>query len=205
MTTLIIVATFFVVLGIILWIWLSVVWWSLKNGISPMPTTEKVKRKVLDSIPPETHGIIYDLGSGWGNVAIHLAHRFPQCQVIGYESSPVPYLFSKFWAFLDRSPNLRIYRKNFFSEDLSDATLIYCYLYPAAMDKLSLKFAKELKPGTMIFSNTFALSGWESLHVVNIADIYNTRVYMYMKGNTNIEALHAKSEELSLADVKGEV
>lgn len=195
MTTIVIVTTFFVVLSIILWVWLSVVLWSLRNGISPMPTSDKVKRKVLDSIPPETQGTIVDLGSGWGNVAIQLAKKFPHCQIIGYESSPIPYIFSRFWAFIDNNPNLKIYRKNFFKEDLSNVTLIYCYLYPVAMKNLREKFLNELKPGTIIFSNTFAIPDWEPVHVVNVKDLYNTRIYMYMKSNTNIDALHAKLDK----------
>jgi Histone methylation protein DOT1 len=193
-TTIVIVVTFFVVLSIILWIWLSVVWWSLKNGISPMPTSEKVKRKVLDFIPPETQGMIVDLGSGWGNVVMQLAKKFPHCHIVGYETSPIPYYFSRVWALFSKHPNLKIYRKNFFNEDLSEIALVYCYLYPGAMKELREKFINELKPGTIVFSNTFAIPDWEPVHVVSVKDLYNTRIYMYMKSSTNIDALHAKPE-----------
>lgn len=192
--TIAIIVTFFAVLSIILWTWMSVVFWSLRNGISPMPTSNKVKRNVLDSIPPETQGMIVDLGSGWGTMVLQLAKKFPHCQIIGYESSPIPYYFSKVWRLIDKSSNVKIYRKNFFKVDLSNASLIYCYLYPGAMKNLEPKFMKELKPGTMIFSNTFAIPGWEPLHISTVKDLYNTRIYMYMKGNTNIDALHAKEK-----------
>lgn len=194
-TSLLIIVTFFVVLTIILWVWLSVVWWSLKNGISPMPTSEKVKRQVMASIPPETQGVIIDLGSGWGNMVFQLAKKFPHCQIIGYESSPIPYYFSRLWALFLKYPNLKIYRKNFFKLDLSAAALIYCYLYPAAMKKLQEKFANELKPGTIVFSNTFAVPDWKPVHVVSVKDLYNTRIYMYVKSNTNVDALHAKMKK----------
>lgn len=193
--TIIIVTTFFVVLTIILWVWLSVVWWSLKNGISPMPTSEKVKRKVLDCVPPETQGVIIDLGSGWGSMIMQFAKKFPHCQIIGYESSPIPYYFSRVWLLFNKLPNIRIYRRNFFGEDLSNADLVYCYLYPGAMKNLGDKFYNELKPGTIVFSNTFAIPSWKPVHVVSVKDLYNTRIYMYMKGNTNIDALHAKFDE----------
>lgn len=160
-----------------------------------MPTSEKVKRKVLDSIPPETQGTIIDLGSGWGNVVMQLAKKFPHCHIVGYESSPIPYYFSRIWLLFAKLPNARIYRKNFFEEDISDSVLVYCYLYPGAMKKLREKFLSELKPGTIVFSNTFAVPDWEPVHVVSVKDIYNTRIYMYMKSNTNIDALHAKPDE----------
>lgn len=160
-----------------------------------MPTSEKVKLKVLDCVPPETQGTILDLGSGWGTMVMQLAKKFPHCHIIGYESSPIPYYFSKIWALFAKLPNMKIYRKNFFEENISNASLIYCYLYPGAMKQLRDKFNEELKPGTIVFSNTFALPNWEPVHVVNVKDIYNTRIYMYMKSNTNIDALHARTDE----------
>ncbi len=194
-----IVVTFFTVLIVIFWIWLSVVLWSLKNGISPMPTSEKVKSKLLVSIPPKIHGTIIDLGSGWGNMAIRLAKQFPQCHVIGYETSPVPYYFSKIWLFFDKIPNLQFRKKNFFSVNLKDSSLIYTYLYPGAMKILYNKFEEELIPGTIVVSNTFAVPQWDPVQVLEVKDIYNTRIYMYVKSSSNIEALQAKSEE----DVNG--
>lgn len=191
-----IIIAFFATLIVIFWIWLSVVVWTLKNGISPMPTSEKVKGKVIASIPPETQGIILDLGSGWGNIAIHIGKLFPHCQVIGYETSPIPYYASRLWAFYSRASNVRFLRKNIFDSYLGQANLVYCYLFPAAMKKLSKKFAEELKPGTIVISNTFSLPGWEPLKVLEVKDLYNTRIYVYIKSTSYVDALHAKDDQL---------
>lgn len=187
-----IIITFFVTLIVIFWIWLSVVLWTLRNGISPMPTSEKVKNNVLASIPPETQGIIVDLGSGWGNIAVQIAKLFPHCQIIGYETSPIPYYFSRFWAWYSHIPNVHFVRKDIFKVSLNQVSLIYCYLYPGAMKKLSKKLSEELKPGTIVISNTFSIPGWDPLRVLQVKDIYNTRVYVYIKSTSNVDALHAK-------------
>lgn len=194
MNTYIIVA-FFVILFIIFGIWLSVVWWSLKNGISPMPTSYKVRRKVLASIPPTMHGTIIDLGSGWGNMAIQMAKVLPQCQIIGYETSFIPYYFSKAWIFFEKVPNIKFIRKDFFDASLKEGALIYAYLYPGAMKRLTKKFNDELSLGSIVISNTFALPGWDPVQVLEVKDMYNTRIYMYVKSNINEAALRAKPIE----------
>lgn len=177
---------------VIFWVWMSVVVWSLKNGISPMPTSDKVRRKVLASIPPNTQGKIVDLGSGWGNMAIQLAKHLPHCQVIGYETSPIPYYFSKLWLYFDKLQNLAIEKNDFSNISLKDKSLIYTYLYPGAMKVLKKKFDDELTPGTIVISNTFAVPGWDPIQVLEVKDMYNTRIYMYIKSNSNIEAHNAK-------------
>jgi hypothetical protein len=190
-----IVVIFFSTLFLILGTWFSVVLWTLKNEISPMPTTEKAKKKILAAIPRETQGIIIDLGSGWGSVAIRLAKLLPHCHVIGYETSPVPYLISVIWAWLSGYGNLRFFRKNFFQQDLGQAALIYCYLHPKAMVKLKKKFDDELRPGTIVISNTFAVPGWNPVQVIQQQDIYRTRIYLYVKRPHTIEKIHLRPQE----------
>ncbi|CRX38745.1 Conserved putative membrane protein [Estrella lausannensis] len=190
-----IVILFFVLLILILWIWFSVILWSLRNGISPMPTTDKARKKVLSSIPHETQGVVVDLGSGWGNMVTQLAKLLPHCQVVGYETSPIPFFLSKCWKKFERLSNLQLKRMNFFEASLKDVSLVYCYLYPAAMERLKKKFEEELKPGTVVISNTFAVPGWEPVQILQLADIYHTRIYVYVKNNSNVAALHAKAED----------
>jgi len=197
----IIVICFFVFLILILWVWFSVILWSMKNGISPMPSSDKAKKKVLSAIPPKTQGTVLELGSGWGNMATQIAKILPHCQVIGYETSPVPYYFSQIWKRIDRVPNLKLIRKDFFEVSLKDASLIYCYLYPGAMERLKVKFDNELKPGTVIITNTFAVPGWEPVQSFQLGDMYHTRIYVYVKTTGNIDALHAKSDHESPLDL----
>ena len=188
----IIVIIFFVFLIFILWVWFSVILWSMKNGISPMPSSDKAKKKVLAAIPHETQGVVVDLGSGWGNMVSGIARLLPHCQVIGYETSPIPYFLSKFWKKIEGLSNLKIIRKDFFDISLKDVSLVYCYLYPAAMEKLKVKFEKELKPGTVVITNTFAIPGWEPVKIWQLADMYHTRIYVYVKVNSDVDALHAR-------------
>jgi hypothetical protein len=189
-----IVIIFFVFLIFVLWVWFSVILWSMKNGISPMPSSDKAKKKVLSAIPRETQGVVVDLGSGWGNMVAQFAKLLPHCQVIGYETSPIPFFLSKCWKRAEGLTNLKLIRKDIFDVPLHDVSLVYCYLYPAAMEKLKDKFEKELKAGTVIITNTFAIPGWEPVQIFQLSDMYHTRIYVYVKINSNIDALHARAE-----------
>lgn len=157
-----------------------------------MPSSGKAKKKVLAAIPRETQGTVVDLGSGWGNMVTQLARLLPHCQVIGYETSLLPFYFSKCWKAVERLTNLKLVRKDFFDVPLNDVSLVYCYLYPGAMQKLKDKFEKELKPGTVIITNTFAIPEWEPVQVFMLADMYHTRIYVYVKINSNIDAMQAR-------------
>jgi hypothetical protein len=160
---------------------LSIVLWSMKNGISPMPTTNKTKEALYSLLPYLDEGIVYELGSGWGSLLISLAKFYPNCSVVGYETSPIPYYVSTFIVWAIRLNNIDLHKKDFFAIPLSEASIVVCYLYPGAMSKLKLKFEKELRPGTLIISNTFAIPGWTPAAIAESKDLYRTKVYLYKK------------------------
>lgn len=164
-------------LALIFAVIVAVVWGSVANGISPMPTSPKVKA-ALFKVLPKVEGTIIDLGSGWGTLLTPLAKAYPHSKIIGYETSWVPYLVSK----LRKRPNLSIIRRDLFSISLENATMVICYLYPGAMKRLQTKLDRELKKGTWVVSHTFALPGWKPLKVVEVNDLYRTKIYLYQKG-----------------------
>lgn len=158
---------------------LSLVVWSVYNGISPMPTSPKAKECLFALLPQELQGKIYELGSGWGTLLFPLAVKYPSCEVIGYETSFLPYWVSIIWLWSFPHPRTRILRQDFFNVSLNDATLVVCYLYPKAMEKLKVKFENELKPGTFIISNTFGIPNWKPLVALDVCDLYHSKIYLY--------------------------
>ncbi len=143
-----------------------------------MPSTPKAQKAIL-SLIPRIDGTIYELGSGWGNLAFALSRKHPESQVIGIENSWIPFIFSQSFAFFFSYPNLSLKRENFFDTPLNSASLVVCYLYPGAMEKLCEKFTRELRPGTYIISNTFALPNWRAQKVITLNDLYQTKIYLY--------------------------
>jgi hypothetical protein len=163
----------------------SIIAYSIYNGITPMPTAPRVKRKLLEIIDErQITGKVFELGSGWGTLAIPLARVLPRCQVIACENSSIPYIFSRFAKTLSRHENLKIIRENFFRISLTEADLIVCYLYPGAMERLKIKFERELKGGCLVISSTFAIPEWRAQEVIVVPDQYRTKIYVYSAGSS---------------------
>lgn len=171
-------STLFLLLGLISG---SIIIWSIRNGISPMPSAPAATKTMFSNFSylNLSPGVIYDLGAGWGTLAFPLGSEYPEYQVIGYENSLVPYLFCKLRTTVYPGNNVHISKQNFYDVSLHDAALVVCYLFPKAMVKLKDKFEKELRPGCFIVSNTFAIPGWTPYDVWITQDIYQTKIYVY--------------------------
>lgn len=135
--------------------------------------------KLLEDMPPDFSGVIYELGSGWGTLAFPLANKFPSCLVIAVENSPFPYLVSKLRGFIFPLKNLVMQKEDFFQVSLKDARVVVCYLYPGAMSQLKEKFEKELREDSWVISNTFAIPGWKPVKEITLTDCYRTKIYLY--------------------------
>lgn len=170
----------FLFLALIVFILFSIVSWTWKNGISPMPTSPKVKKTLIKNLPIDWKGSITELGSGWGTLAFVLAKKYPNCSIRAFENSPIPYILSKCRSFLEPHKNLHILRQNFFDQPLHESSMIVCYLYPGAMIKLKEKFENELKNGTLVISHTFAVPGWSPSKIFEVSDTYHSKIYFYI-------------------------
>lgn len=160
----------------LLWGALSIILWTFRNGISPMPTSLKVKKALLENLPESVEGKVYELGAGFGTLLFPLGERYEN--IVGFETSPIPFYFMKARSLFIKK-HVELKKSDFYQQDLSDAGLIVCYLYPGAMSKLKNKFEFELKKGCFVVSNTFAIPGWKPKKVIQIKDIYRTKVYLY--------------------------
>jgi hypothetical protein len=66
--------------------------------------------------------------------------------------------------------------RDFFTLDLKDANLVYCYLNNQTMERLGAKFTHECRPGTQIISRGFPIPQFRPEKVVVIK---NKKVYFY--------------------------
>lgn len=160
----------------------SVVYYAIRLGITPMPSSPGAVARLVDLIPDTTGGKIVDLGSGWGSLAYPIANRFPDAQVVGYELSPVPWLYSRLKGVFVRRRNLTLHRRSVFDVDLSDVNVVVLFLHPAAMRKLQPKFDRELRPGTLVLSNTFVVPTWKAVQTHSLGRSWlstSTDIHVY--------------------------
>lgn len=172
----------YVLNGLIILAVASVVYYGIRLGITPMPSSRKAVRKIISLIPEGTDGKIVDLGAGWGSLAYPIANRFPNAEVLGYELSPVPWVYSQIKGLFARRTNLRLHRRNVFDANLRDVDIVVVYLHPEAMRKLQKKFEEELRPGTLVVSNTFIVPTWRPAHTYYLGGFWfstSTEIHVY--------------------------
>lgn len=166
---------------------LSIVWCSLRLGITPTPSAKPAQQAILQLLAqekpqhpaPDQPEILYELGAGWGSLAFPIAQAYPGWEIRALEASPVPWLWMKLRYWLTPHPKLHIHRRNFFDTSLDDASFVVCYLYTGAMKRLRHKFEQECTPGTLVLTHTFSIPGWEAERVITLKDLYRSRVYLY--------------------------
>jgi hypothetical protein len=178
----------YVLLGIVFLAMLSIVYVSWRNGISPMPSSAKVRSTVAGEINRLSKvGTIVEAGSGWGTLALHLVRQCPGWRITGLENSPVPLWISRVhlrWISGVNgisSDSISFIRANIYTYPYGVDDVIVCYLYPGAMKRLSEMANSRLLHGMRIISVCFALPGWEPERIVTCGDLYRTKVYVYSK------------------------
>lgn len=121
---------------------------------------------------------IVDLGCGDGRIVFRAEKNYGAVAE-GYEISVFVWLLAQLNRLLKRS-KAKIYRRNFFTADLSQADVVFCYLLPEVMQKLSPKFKKELKPGAKIISASFSLPEYEAREVYP-AEARAAKIFIYVQ------------------------
>jgi len=125
-----------------------------------VPTPLDEVEKILEMMQIPKGITFWDLGSGDGRLVIEAARKYGAAAT-GFEIHPGLVWWSRIRAAILKLKNAKFVRRNFFREDAGTADYIYFYLYPRAGLKLGQKFENECRPGTVIVSKTFAISGWE--------------------------------------------
>lgn len=147
-----------------------------------MPSSSKAYNTMMKLVDETGSGSIIDLGSGWGNFVIPIAKRYPQRQIVGYELSLLPWFISSLLKKVFGLKNLTLHRKNFYDAKLPAASVLVCYLYPEAMNRIKDKLLFEKPKVDFLISNNFALPSWQSYQVIRLDDFYKSPVYLYKIG-----------------------
>jgi len=141
---------------------------------APYVKSKKEKVEIMMRLADlKPNDLMIDLGSGDGLFVIEAARR--GAKAIGYEINPILVWWSKRKIkSLRQAERAKIYRKSFWSVDLSSATCVMLYGITGMMKKLEKKLENELKPGTKIISNGFSFPDWKP-------KIKENGVYFYIK------------------------
>ncbi len=126
-----------------------------------VPTSRRTAREMVRFARLKGTERVYDLGAGDGAVLIEAKRAHPGVTAIGIERVITVVWLGWLRIKLSRqSVDLRL--GDAFDTNVSDAGAVFLYLAPHLMEKLEKKFDRELKPGTVVVSNTFRFPGREA-------------------------------------------
>lgn len=134
-------------------------------------------KKILELANLNQARLLYDLGCGDARFLVAAVKKYPKLKAVGIEIN--------LWAYLRAQANIslsqvrsqvKIYYKNFYKINLSQADIIYCYLWPGAMERLKPKLEHELKSGAVVMSYAFPIKNWIK---PEIKEIQKGKLYVY--------------------------
>ena len=147
------------------------------QGALYVSTTRTRIAAFIEAVPMRKGQLLVDLGCGDGRF-LRQAWKKYNVKAIGFEVNLLAYIKAK--ALSLGLKQIEIRRKSFWSQNLIDADIVFCYLYPDVMRKLSTKLKTELKSGTLIVSCNFILPGFKPFRVLRPqGSLHGDPVYMY--------------------------
>ena len=127
--------------------------------------------------------VFYDLGAGDGRIVVEAAKRGAKLAV-GIERDRD--LYVKALELAERegvSHKTRFINGDFFTADISEATVVYMYLLTRVNKMLAPKLVSELRVGTRIVSLDFEIPGWRPVEVLETQVAGRSRrLFLYIRG-----------------------
>lgn len=141
-----------------------------------IPTQPEYINPFFELCPVSSSDVVYDLGSGDGRLLFAALERgADRCVGIDIDPDRVnasrEAAKSKGW---DKKVNF--IEADVMAVGLSEASVIFCYLLNTASTALRPKFEKELKPGTRVVMESFAVPEWKP---AKVSEINGRSFYFY--------------------------
>ena len=145
----------------------------------PLYLSSKSVNTALESLLPKQGQFSFiDLGSGCGGLLNTLASIHKNGRFYGIESAPLPFLISKLRNIFHVS-SCKIFWGDFWKHDFSKYDVVYAYLSPVPMESLWHKVSKEMRPGSLLISNTFIIPGIAPDKSIQLNDFSNSTLYLW--------------------------
>ena len=136
----------------------SIYWGTSRTRVPLFLSSQSAARAVADLLPRRRSFTFVDLGCGFGGMLERLARDCPAGRYCGIELAPLPFVFAWLRIVL-RGGACHVSWGDFLELDLGDYDVVYAYLSPAAMPGLWDKASREMRPGSLLVSNSFHIPG----------------------------------------------
>ncbi len=137
-----------------------------------------VLREIRRAIGLQAGQVLVDAGCADGRALRVLCDR-PGVRGRGYELNGPAWLAARLRiGFGPARRRLRIHWRDFHRSELEDADVVYCYLMPAAMERVARKCAREMPAGGRLVSYLWEVPGWRPGAVLAVGPLRD-RVFIY--------------------------
>lgn len=161
---------------------LAVYWSTFRSQIPLYLSSKRVWRTLEELLPPFEEGKHFsfmDIGSGMGGVLTHLSTVRPDGRYFGIENAPLPYLLSRLRIKLGNHPNCQVMWGSLWACDLAPYDVVFAYLSPVPMEQLWDKVKREMRPGTLFISNSFAVPENPPQYSISLDDLHHSTLHIW--------------------------
>jgi len=160
-------------------IMLVVYWSTFRTQVPLYLSSNKVWQALEKTLPAGQSFTFVDLGSGIGGVLTHLSKTHPQGRYLGIETAPLPFLWSWLRIKFGGYRNCIVHWGSLWDSDLSKFDVVFAYLSPVPMEELWQKAKKEMRPGSLFISNTFAVPDQPPQETLTVDDLHHSTIYLW--------------------------
>ena len=145
----------------------------------PLYLSSRAAVRALASLLPERDGFSFlDLGAGCGGLLHHLRKARPDGIYHGIEAAPLPLVLGK-CRNVFAATGCRMSWGNFWNQDLAPYDVVYAYLSPRPMVDLWRKARREMRPGSIFVSNSFAIPGVAPEFSLELNDLGGSTLHLW--------------------------
>lgn len=158
---------------------LAVYWSTFRTQVPLYLSSNKVWQALESRLPEAQPFTFIDLGSGIGGVLTYLAQTRPLGRYQGVESAPLPFVWSWLRIKSGGYAQCAVHWGSLWDCDLSQYDVAFAYLSPVPMDKLWNKARREMRPGSLFISNTFAVPDHPPQEKLTVDDLHHSTLYIW--------------------------
>ena len=161
---------------------LLLVYWSTFRSQVPLYLSSRKVWMALETLLPADRPLRFiDIGSGLGGVLTHLARARPESHFHGVEVAPIPFALSWLRIKLGGYRNCTVRWQSLWDCDLGEYDVVFAYLSPVPMAELWQKVERELRPGSLFISNSFAVNNHPPQATREVDDLHHSKLHLWQK------------------------
>jgi SAM-dependent methyltransferase len=153
-----------------------VYWSSYRTQVPLFLSNWQTTRAVAGLLPPGPIEVL-DVGCGIGSFLAAFAQQRQDACLTGIESAPAPFALARLRT--RKHPATTVIRGDFFAHSWAGYDLVYAFLSPAPMPEVWEKAQREMRPGSLLVSNSFEIPGIAPDRVIEVADWRRTRLLVF--------------------------